>query len=517
VSDECLVGVDVGTQGTKAAMFSRSGECLAEAFVKSDLRYPGPGMVEEEPEAQLSAAARAIAGCLERSGRKPASVAALAVDGQMAGVIGIGDDGKSITPYDSWLDTRCAPYIDLMQKAAGDEVLSKCGAIPSFNHGPKILWWKHERPEIYARIASFVQPAAYVAMRLCSMDSRPAYIDHTYLHFSGFADNLNLKWDEALCREFEVDQTKLPRIVAPHDIVGRISREGARGCGLAEGTVVAAGCGDTAASFLSCGATEIGTCVDVAGTASVFAGTTPRFAPDLHTKTLACARSATPGLWHPYAYVNGGGLNLEWFRSQILGRGAKQTGGLAEAGPGEEDSAQVEYAELERLSAELPFGEADPFFVPHFGGRVMPSAPYLRGAWAGLEWSHTLGHLYRAMLEGVALEYGIYLSLMRELHPDVAFSRLRATGGGARNLLWNRIKASVCGMPVTQVVGSSGAPAGAAIIAGVGCGLLSGVAEASRAWVQTGETTEHEPELAGHFAARRRRYELLVRGLTELR
>ena len=77
------------------------------------------------------------------------------------------------------------------------------------------------------------------------------------------------------------------------------------------------GCGDTAASFLSCGATRAGICVDVAGTASVFATTTKTFQADMSEKTLGCGQSATPGLWHPYAYINGGGLNLEWFRKEI--------------------------------------------------------------------------------------------------------------------------------------------------------------------------------------------------------
>ena len=91
----------------------------------------------------------------------------------------------------------------------------------------------------------------------------------------------------------------------------------ARRCGLLVGTSVVAGCGDTAASFLACGATREGICVDVAGTASVFAATTRTFRPDTAHRVLSWGRSAVPGLWHPYAYINGGGMNLEWFRREI--------------------------------------------------------------------------------------------------------------------------------------------------------------------------------------------------------
>jgi xylulokinase len=150
-----LVGVDIGTRGVKAALYDVDGRCLAEAFRPSDLKRSAPGAVEEDPERQVRSVCETVAECVAKAGSDTGeSVAAIAIDGQMAGVIGIGDDGRAVTPYDSWLDTRCAPYIERMQREAGAEIVRKAGGPPSFNHGPKILWWKHERPEVYARIAA---------------------------------------------------------------------------------------------------------------------------------------------------------------------------------------------------------------------------------------------------------------------------------------------------------------------------------------------------------------------------
>ena len=84
-------------------------------------------------------------------------------------------------------------------------------------------------------------------------------------------------------------------------------------------------------------------------------------------------------------------------------------------------------------------------FIPHLGGRVCPSQPRLRGAWIGLDWSHTLGHLFRAALERVALEYGIYLQILKSLYPDLKISEIRITGGGEKSHIWNQIKADVLG------------------------------------------------------------------------
>lgn len=132
MSKEYLVGIDIGTQGTKAALFNREGKCLAEAFRKSDLLQPSPGVVEEDPEMQVFSVCETINMCVEKAQITPNSLAGIGIDGQMAGILGVGEDGRNVTPYDSWLDTRCAPYIKEMEQEAGYDVLSKAGAPPSF-------------------------------------------------------------------------------------------------------------------------------------------------------------------------------------------------------------------------------------------------------------------------------------------------------------------------------------------------------------------------------------------------
>ncbi|MBN1671005.1 MAG: xylulose kinase [Kiritimatiellae bacterium] len=492
-----LIGIDIGTQGVKAALFTPDGRCLADAFVKSKLRRRAPGRVEEDPEFQVRSVCRAVNRCMAAARCAPRSVAGMAIAGQMAGLLGVGEDGRHLTPYDSWLDTRCAPYIARMEQCAGAEILRKTGCPPSFNHGPKILWWMHERKSVFNAIRAFVQPGAYAAMRLCGLDAARAFIDRTYLHFSGFADNRRSRWDPALCNRFGLDPAKLPAIVAPNTVVGRLTAAAARRCGLRPGVPLVAGCGDTAASFLACGATAEGVCVDVAGTASVFAATAARFRPDTRRRMLACGQAAVPGLWHAYAYVNGGGMNLEWFRREIAGRPA----------PGRRT---LTFDRLNREAAALPFDADTPLFVPHFAGRVCPSQPGLRGAWAGLRWTHTRAHLYRAMLEAVALEYGIYRNAIAELYPDLRLRDVRVTGGGEKSAVWNRIKAAVLNMPVVQVRQSLGAPMGAALLAGDGLGLFKDLRRTADRWVRTGERHRAGRKMTAFYQPRLRQYEELL-------
>ena len=296
----------------------------------------------------------------------------------------------------------------------------------------------------------------------------------------------------------------MPQIVDPCSIVGEITAGMASKCGLTPGTAVAAGCGDTVASFLACGATRPGICVDVAGTASVFAATAAGFRPDLFDKTLGCSQAAMPGLWHPYAYINGGGMNLEWFRKEIVSRGAP------------DGRAVFSFRELDSLAEASTPDATDPVFIPHLGGRVCPSQPHLRGAWIGLDWNHTLGHLYRAALEGVALEYGIYLKILKSLYQDLSISEIRITGGGEKSRVWNQIKADVLGVSVVQIDASEGAPRGLALLAGYAAGIFKDLDNAAQKWTKIGRKTTPDPQKNELYQQRLNRYRAYIEAINRV-
>jgi xylulokinase len=490
--DKFVIGIDIGTQGTKTVLFSESGECIASAFEKSNLLWSSTGAVEENPEDQLQSVFTTVKKCIEQARISPNAVAGIAICGQMAGIIGIGDDGKHVTPYDSWLDTRCGDYVRLMAEKAGEEILKKTGNAPGLNHGPKILWWKHEQPEVYNKIKSFVQPGAYVAIRLCGLTAKDAFIDSTYLHFTGFANNKNQKWDVDLCDQFAVDINKLPSIVNSSKVVGELTSRNAEFLGLQAGIPVVAGCGDTAASFLSAGAVEEGICIDVAGTASVFAATVGFFQADIHTRTLGCGKSTIENLWHPYAYINGGGMNLEWFKNKIL---------LAQ-----ENNKNLSFAALTSMAKKIKPNLNDPLFVPHLGGRACPSQTDMRGAWINLSWSVEAPLLYRSILESVVLEFSIFKKSLISLYRNYSTKEMRVTGGGEKDELWNQMKADALGIKVVQIKQNEGAPLGVALLAGYGTGLFNSIHETINNWVQIKNEYFPNEEMYGFYKERLEKY-----------
>jgi xylulokinase len=500
-----LIGVDVGTNGTKSSIFDSSGKLISESFEESKLYYPELCAVEQDLDEIYSSVINTIRDCVEKSNLDVSKVEGIAIDGQMAGTCAIESDWSPATPYDSWLDTRCGPYIEVMKKEQS-KIISVSGGPPSFNHGPKMLWWKNERPEVFKKIAKFIMPSAYVAGKMAGLKASDAYIDHTFIHFSCFSDILNKKWSEELCGHFGLPMDKLPRIIRPWEIIGGLTKKAAGEASLIEGTPIAAGCGDTIATMLGAAFTKVGMVFDVAGTASVFAVCLDKFKPDVKNKTFFTARHAPEDLWYSIAYINGGGLNLRWFRDEII----KFDNNFA--GKTLKDS----YKYLDNLASEIKAGSEKLFFIPHIGGRVCPNSPYLKGGWIGLSWKHKIGHLYRSLLEAVAYEYAIYRDIEKELVPEIKFEKARVIGGGARSELWNRIKSSILGIPYERLAREEFGVLGSSILAGYAAGVFDDLKSTADRFNEVKHRIEPDKEMQKFYGQYVSYYKFLLQNVDTL-
>lgn len=448
---EYIVSVDIGTQGCKAGLFDESLQRAADSFVPLEVCSPSAGVVWQEPEKIYEGFLRAIRQLLAQSGIKPEEIAVLGIDGQMAGIMGVDPAGEAVTAYDSWLDTRCSPYVERMKEQCGGKVTQITGGPVSFTHGPKILWLKHEKPELYKKVFKFVTIGAYIAGRITGLKGEEFFFDHTGMQYSGFGDNLKLEWSDELLGQFGVEKNKMARILSPFEVVGRITPSFAAASGLIQGTPVIAGCGDTAASIYGAEVLETGALLDCAGTASVLCGKADAYTPDIRDQVITLMRAPEQGQWYPMAYINGGGLCVRWGRDHL-------SGGT--------------YEELEKEAAAVSAGSDGLYCIPHFAGRVLPYHPDLRGSFVGINWNHTRGHLYRSILEGIAYEYAFYLSILKKMYPEYKFQKLYTMGGGAKSKLFGQIKADVLGVDVSVCKEVDTALRGTARIAAKAVGIL---------------------------------------------
>lgn len=463
-----LIGVDVGTTSVRAGVVNLAGEFLGVESESLNLISHGKDHIEQDPDEMLAAAVRVIHRVLGKTKVESKSILGISFDGQMAGVMAVDQSFRPVAPYDSWLDTRCAPYVELMRERSGSEVLVSTGSYPSINHGPKMLWWKEEQPGLFKRIFKFIQPAAYVAGRLANLKGEDAFIDYTYLHFSGFAETEKGKWNADLTRFFSFPLEKLPRIVSPMERVGSVAGEFADRTGLQEGTPIIAGCGDTIASMTGAGVVEPGRAFDVAGTASVFSICVDSFKPDTSAHTLMTSRSVFPGAYYAYAYINGGGMCLDWFRENF-------------------SKHEDEIETLNHQAESIPPGSLGLLFLPHLAGRVCPGNPEYRGLWQGFSFSHRKEHFYRSILEGVAFEYATYLNQVGRLYPDLKVISVRGVGGGSQSPVWNQIKSSVLNLPYQNLRTSECGVIGSAFLAGLGVGAITDPGDAIKRFVVTDE------------------------------
>jgi xylulokinase len=485
-----LIGVDLGTSATKAAIYDADGKMVAVSSREVPIYTPMPGIVEQENDDFYRTAAETVSACIQDSGIDARDVAAIAFDSQMAGIGTVDEDFNPATRFDSWLDMRCQPYITEMNQIGGERVTQLTGSAPTCDHGPKILWWMHEHPQDFKRIAKFVTPSGYVAGKVAGLSAEQAFMDYTFIHFSGFADSREYRWSEELCRMFGLDAAKLPRIVSPWDVIGEVTEVSARDFNLAAGTPVVAGCGDSAACALGAGVVRPGMVLDIAGTASILSACTDHFVADLDNRAMLNMHSVIPGLYNPLAYIAGGGLALRWYRDQFFNtqKGQKL--------PPEEEL----YDQMCAAAASVAPGADGLFFSPHLGGTICPSDSQMRGAWVGFSWGHTQAHFFRAILEGVAFEYAYYKAILQQLIPNLALIETRVTGGGANSSVWNQIKANVLSVPYQRLQQAEFGTWGCAMLAGKAVGIFDDLAETALSKSHTlGAPVKPQPDVVERY------------------
>lgn len=472
-----FVGCDMGTMVTKSAVVDERGEILGLAAEEVPLITPRPGRAEQSLLEIEASARRTIRRALRDSGRA-ADVAAVAFSGQMSGIGAIDARFEPVMPFDSWLDDRCGGYIETMSEHR-HRVTELSGAPPTYSHGPKILWWKHERPDLYRRIVAFVVPSAFVAARACGLSGHEAFIDRTHLHFSNLSDTRNSTWSPELIDAFGVDREKLPRIVDPLSVVGQITRATSAETGLPAGTPVAAGAGDQTAAALGAAVVEPGQAFDSAGTASVFATCVNGFAPDPERRAIVASHGVIPGTFISLAFINGGGLALRWMRDELP--------------PSRQVGVDNPYAVMDSEAGAVNPGSDGLLWLPHFQGGVLPPAPSLRGGWVGITAGHTRAHLYRSILEGIAYEYAGWMESVISASGALEIREARAVGGGARSSLWNSIKADVLGIDWVPMRRDESGVLGDALIAAAACGAIGDLAATAGQWHQPGEAVRPDP------------------------
>jgi xylulokinase len=486
VTDGYVIGCDVGSQGTNAALYAADGTLTASAYETYPLSFPHPTWAEQDPDDWNAAVTRACRRLVEACPGGPSAIRGLSFGSQLDGVVLVDASGTPVRPAMIWMDRRA----EAQASAVGERLdpasfYAAVGANLDSSHAVfKALWVRDEEPHAWAKVKEIMPPGSYVLRHA----SGELAVDYSNASSLALLDPRTRTWSDAALKATGIDREMLPALGPGTQAVGTVTAGFAQASGLDPGTVVALGCGDEMAATLGAGVFEPGDVCDVVGTAEPVcaASSVPREDP---TMLVECHPHADPDAWlleNP-GFVSGG--NLRWWRDQFapIERDA-EAAGLGDA-----------YDFLSTEAGHVDPGAEGLVFLPCMQGAMAPEwNGAARGVFYGLTLAHTRDHMTRAILEGSAFALRDILTAMRNAGLDVR--QLTIVGGGAKGALWRQIKADVTGLPVRVPTSVETTAGGAAILAAVGAGLHADVADAVRAFVSLRpEVQEPDPGAADRY------------------
>jgi xylulokinase len=408
----------------------------------------------------------------------------------MHGLVMLDVAGRVIRPSLIWCDQRSQKQVDAINDSVGRDTVLACTANPVLTGFtlPKLLWVRDNEPAHFDRLSKVLLPKDY--LRFCLTGEHATDVSDA----SGTAlfDVARRKWSNELADRVGIDRSVLPTAFESSRISGRVSKAAADATGLIEGTPVAAGAGDQAASAVGNGIVDAGIASCTLGTSGVVFAYTPSPAYDSRGRVHTFCH-AVENAWHVMGVTQGAGLSLQWFRRNL--------------------APDSDYDALTAEAATAAAGSQGLYWLPYLMGERTPHLDATaRGGWMGLTAKHTRADLIRSLLEGVSYSQKDCLEIIEQM--GIAVNSVRVSGGGARSAFWQQMLTDVFGKPVSILENQEGSAYGAALLALVATGEYSSVPEVCKAAIH--EVRSLNPQSAEQriYAEGHRIYQSLYPSIT---
>jgi len=481
-----VLGLDVGTQSLRAALFDLQGRPVAFGVAPIETTYPRPTWAEQDPAQWWSAARAAVQKALAQAGAAPEQVAAIGLDCTACTVLACDLEGNPLRPALLWMDQRSSREADAIS-ATGDSVLRYVsGRVSPEWMLPKALWLKNHEPEIYRRAGRIVECTDWMMYRLTggwTLSLNHVAVKWNYARPDG-------GWPVSMMKAVGLEDLlgKWPeRIVPLGKGEARLDAAAALDLGLNAGTPVAQGGIDAYVGMLGLGATGAGDVAVIVGSSTCHLAQSREGV--FGSGAAGCYPDATvEGLYTIEAGQTATGSILDWYRRHFAGR---------EQAEAERRGVHV-YQVLDEEAALIAPGAEGVIVRDDWQGNRSPyKNPQARGAIAGLSLAHGPGHVFRALYEATAC--GTRHILEDAAGHGLLVERIFIGGGGARSALWLQIHADILKKPVHLTRESESCALGSAMTAAVAAGAYRNFDEAARAMVAIEKTVEPNPATAGVY------------------
>ena len=478
-----VMGVDIGTQSTKALLVDAQGTMIAQHRQGYSVDTPKVRWAEQWPQVWLDAVEACVAQCMVKAGVAKDQVRALCIS-SLYGGSGIAVDGQMtpLHPCLIWMDRRAGEQVAWVREHVDlDRLFTITGnSVDSYYGFTKMLWLKQHQPAVWAKTRYLLPPNSYINWCLTG----ELAVDHSSAgNIGGVYDVAARGWSEAMLAALDIPLAMMPqRLLYSGEVVGGLLEDWATRLGLQAGTPVLAGGVDAAMATLAAGVTRPGNHVAMIGTSMCWGYLNQRV--DAHHGLVSMPHVYNG---HRDLYIFGGaitaGASVSWFREQFCQAEEQQA----------KASGQDSLVLLEQRAMNIPAGSEGVLFLPYLMGERSPVwDDRASGSFVGLNLYHSRIHLYRAVLEGVsfALRHNIEAGTRGAHSLD---PRLIVVGGASHSDLWMQIIADVTRLPVYTIVQEVEAALGAALLAAHTVGLVSD-GEMDKGWVHLALRAEPKSE-----------------------
>lgn len=444
---DVLLGVDLGTTGCKAALYTTDGQLRASHYVEYGLITPRADWVEQDAEIWWALAREAIRAALAGGGIDGSSVRALSVSSQGISFVPVDKGGSPLRHALTWLDTRASGQAEFIASQVDDAALfrltgKRAAAVYVL---PKLLWLREHEPEVYARTHKFLMAHDFLLYKFCGAE----LTDYSMAGGSLLLDLGKLDWSTGLLERFGIEREKLPDLQWAGTQAGRILPQVAAELGLNPETVVAVGGQDQKCAALGAGI-QAGRVTVSLGTASAITCLVETAALD-PLRRIPIFPFVVPGYWALEGVISTAGAAVKWLRDTLF--------------------PHSNYAALDELARSSSAGANGVMFFSHLAGASSPLwQANAAGAFQGLRLATSAGDLVRSVLEGIAFQIAANLRVVETMQP---VREVVAFGGGAQSALWCEILANVTNKPVYVPVTVDVANWGACLLAGRAIGIIS--------------------------------------------
>lgn len=466
---DAVIGIDSSTTSTKAIAWNASGKIIAEGSIPIPMSTPQLNHYEQNPDDWWYSCAGALKKVTKQINNN--RIKAVAISNQRETFVGLDNEDNPVRPAIIWLDGRCKCMVDKLAGLIGEDHIHRITGKPK-DYAPvvyRLAWMKEKENKLFKKVSRFCDVHTYIVYKLTGeFGTSWASADPM-----GMFDLEKKIWSTDILEKLNISPDQLPVAHSPGTIIGHVTKSAADQTGLKAGIPVIAGGGDGQAGGLGVNALTGDRAYLNLGTAVVSGTYIENYLVDKAFRTMA---SCSDKGYYCETSLRAGTFLIDWFIQKVLGLDPRKRDRI--------------YDELNNEAGNIPIGAEGLMVLPYWNAVMNPWWDSdARGCMIGFLSGHHRGHIYRAILEGIAMEQAFATSLVESV-TGTTIKEFAIIGGGAKNRLWRQIFADACNKTILTMETDEASSLGAGIAAAVGADWFPSFSDAAEKMVHIKGITE---------------------------